>query len=201
MFARKYHSLLSVGLVSALIIGMVGFCYYKNEQIKQRLSSIQIKRPINTAQKETIQLKDVIHLEKLVNQCQGVKINESIEDPILTLFEDRLSNNTTSHELHKNNNHISSQTNQSKSQNNQIVSTAYILTFTFISDIKRACIINGAYFNEGSRLPNGAYIYRIEMNRVQIEQEGKLVWIDSLPQQSHSSMSHSNHSKQRKADL
>jgi len=54
----------------------------------------------------------------------------------------------------------------------------YTLTFTFSSGDKRYCIIDGAFNSEGTVLPDGATITKIEPKRVLITRENTRQWVD-----------------------
>ena len=53
----------------------------------------------------------------------------------------------------------------------------YSLTFAFASEKKRYCIINGTFFSEGDRLPDGGRILKVEASRVLIEKEAFKQWV------------------------
>ena len=50
--------------------------------------------------------------------------------------------------------------------------TAPSLTFTFVSDRQKFCIIDGSFYGEGSELPDGGKVLKIEPQRVWVEKEG-----------------------------
>ena len=53
----------------------------------------------------------------------------------------------------------------------------YSLTFAFSSNKKRFCIIDGSFYSEGSDLPGGGKILKIESNRVLVRKERFSIWI------------------------
>jgi len=53
----------------------------------------------------------------------------------------------------------------------------YSLTLAFSSDKKRFCVIDGAFYPEGSSLPDGGKIVRIEPNRVLVSKHRLKEWI------------------------
>lgn len=53
----------------------------------------------------------------------------------------------------------------------------YSLTFAFISDKKRFCIIDGSFYSEGSNLPGAGKIVKIESKRVLVKKHKQSRWI------------------------
>ena len=53
----------------------------------------------------------------------------------------------------------------------------YSLTFTFQSDRRRLCIINGELYLEGVDLPDSGKILKIESKRVLIKKNGRKKWV------------------------
>jgi hypothetical protein len=53
----------------------------------------------------------------------------------------------------------------------------YTLTFTFSSGSRRFCIVNGNFYPQGARLPDGAQIVRIEAYQVLIRKKERQIWI------------------------
>jgi len=53
----------------------------------------------------------------------------------------------------------------------------YSLTLAFSSGKKRFCVIDGAFYAEGSSLPDGGKIVRIEPNRVLVSKYRLIEWI------------------------
>jgi len=53
----------------------------------------------------------------------------------------------------------------------------YSLTFAFASKMKRLCIINGSFYSEGSELPGGGKIVKIEPKRVLVNKHRLTQWI------------------------
>jgi hypothetical protein len=53
----------------------------------------------------------------------------------------------------------------------------YSLTFAFASKMKRLCIINGSLYSEGSKLPEGGEIVKIEPKRVLVNKHRFTQWI------------------------
>jgi hypothetical protein len=53
----------------------------------------------------------------------------------------------------------------------------YSLTFAFSSKKKRLCIINGSFYSEGSELPGGGEIVKIDPKRVLINKHRFTQWI------------------------
>jgi hypothetical protein len=57
------------------------------------------------------------------------------------------------------------------------VAIEYSLTFAFASAKKRYCMINGTFYREGDRLPDGGHILKVKANRILIEKEGFKQWV------------------------
>lgn len=55
--------------------------------------------------------------------------------------------------------------------------TSYTLSFTFASDEKRFCIIDGAFYAQGAKLPDGGKILKIEPGRVRVKKGESAQWI------------------------
>ncbi len=55
--------------------------------------------------------------------------------------------------------------------------TGYSLTFTFFSDKKQFCIIDGAFYSPGAELPGGDRILKIRPDRVLIKRQADSTWI------------------------
>jgi hypothetical protein len=53
----------------------------------------------------------------------------------------------------------------------------YTLTFTFSAGSRRFCIVNGDFYPQGARLPDGAHIERIEAHKVLIRKKERQIWI------------------------
>ena len=53
----------------------------------------------------------------------------------------------------------------------------YSLTFTFFSDRKRFCIIDGLFYSEGGKLPGGGKILKIRPGRVLITRQESSAWV------------------------
>jgi hypothetical protein len=53
----------------------------------------------------------------------------------------------------------------------------YSLTFTFQSDRRRLCIINGEIYSEGADLPDSGNILKIGSKRVWIKKNGRKKWV------------------------
>ena len=53
----------------------------------------------------------------------------------------------------------------------------YTLTFTFSSGSRRFCIVNGNFYPQGARLPDGAKIIQIEAYQVLIRKKERQIWI------------------------
>ena len=51
------------------------------------------------------------------------------------------------------------------------------LTFTFFSDRKRFCIIDGSFYSEGAMLPGGGKIVKIKPDRVLVKRQNSSTWI------------------------
>lgn len=51
------------------------------------------------------------------------------------------------------------------------------LTFTFASGKKRFCIIDGVFYQTGSRLPDNSQVARIESRRVLIKRDSETRWV------------------------
>ena len=64
-----------------------------------------------------------------------------------------------------------------QSQMARQVAFDYALTFTFTSAIKRFCVINGTFYDEGSTVAGGGIITKIEPQRVLVKKNNKLQWI------------------------
>jgi hypothetical protein len=55
--------------------------------------------------------------------------------------------------------------------------TSYALSFTFASNEKRFCIIDGAFYTQGAELPGGGKIVKIEPGRVRVKKGESAQWI------------------------
>jgi hypothetical protein len=55
--------------------------------------------------------------------------------------------------------------------------TAHALTFTFTSGEKRFCIIDGSFYTQGAKLPDGGKIAKIEPGRVRVKKGKSTQWI------------------------
>jgi len=55
------------------------------------------------------------------------------------------------------------------------VPTAPSLTFAFVSDRQKFCIIDGSFYGERSELPDGGKVLKIEPQRVWVKKEGVTV--------------------------
>lgn len=53
----------------------------------------------------------------------------------------------------------------------------YHLTFSFHSQGKRFCILNGLLYREGERLPDGGRIVRIKSDRILVKKQNHKKWI------------------------
>ena len=55
--------------------------------------------------------------------------------------------------------------------------TSYTLTFTFASNEKRFCILDGSFYTQGAELPGGGKIVKIEPGRVRVKKGESAQWI------------------------
>jgi hypothetical protein len=53
----------------------------------------------------------------------------------------------------------------------------YNLSFAFVSDSKKFCVINGKFYSEGNTLPDGALIDRVESERVRVYKNKLEKWL------------------------
>jgi hypothetical protein len=53
----------------------------------------------------------------------------------------------------------------------------YNLSFVFVSDSKKFCVINGRFYSEGNTLPDGTLIDRVESERVRISKNKLKKWL------------------------
>ena len=67
----------------------------------------------------------------------------------------------------------------SKNQKGEKIDTQklYALSFTFAADEKRFCIIDGAFYAQGAKLPDGGKILKIEPGRVRVKKGESAQWI------------------------
>ncbi len=54
----------------------------------------------------------------------------------------------------------------------------YRLTFAFAAGDKRYCLINGMFYSEGTSLPDGSKIVKVEPGRVLIVKNKRTMWIE-----------------------
>ncbi len=54
----------------------------------------------------------------------------------------------------------------------------YKLTFAFAAGDKRYCVINGAFYSEGTLLPDGSRILKVEPDRVLVGKEKRTTWVE-----------------------
>ena len=64
-----------------------------------------------------------------------------------------------------------------QSQKNIDARIAHTLTFTFASNEKKFCIIDGSFYAQGAELPDGEKIVEIETGRVQVKKGKTIQWI------------------------
>ena len=53
----------------------------------------------------------------------------------------------------------------------------YRLSFALVSKNKKFCVVDGSFYGEGSSLPDGGRILRIEPNRILIQKKRFKKWI------------------------
>jgi len=53
----------------------------------------------------------------------------------------------------------------------------YHLSFAFVSDNKKFCVINGRFYSEGGTLPDGTLIDRVESERVRVSKNKLKKWL------------------------
>ena len=53
----------------------------------------------------------------------------------------------------------------------------YHLSFAFVSDSKKFCVINGRFYSEGGTLPDGTLIDRVESERVRVSNNKLKKWL------------------------
>jgi hypothetical protein len=59
----------------------------------------------------------------------------------------------------------------------EAISTDYVLSFALVSGKGRFCIIDNIFYEEGSFLPDGAEIVKIESSRVMVRSRNIMYWI------------------------
>jgi len=157
---RKHHGLISVILMALVLVpaGIYAVGVVRSPGRADRIGSLQPLSPM-TAPSAAV-LKDISRLERKMSDL--VNPPEFKPASIANIFEGRCPETEVE---------MSADAFQGE-QAPLKAPTAPSLTFTFVSDRQKFCIIDGSFYAEGSELPDGGNILKIEPQRVWVKKEG-----------------------------
>lgn len=156
---RKHFPLISAGLFLVSIIGailytmVVGGKVTKEIRVKMVKNFPTIPVPAPAAVKEMEELGNKVKGLSQPNISQGDRLN-------LSLFGYRRREREGSVNVY-----------------GDIGTNHYSLTLAFASGKNRYCVIDGAFYPEGGKLPDGGRVARIRRDKVLIVKRGLRVWV------------------------
>ena len=165
---RKYHGLISILIIVAVLIPATIYAVYfvqvpvKGDTVRLREMPTEFLVPDTAVMKEISRLED-----KMTALANPIKL-ESMSDQPIRFWQ-------YSDQQYPNYKPINSEGEKIDIQ------TAHALTFTFTSGEKRFCILDGSFYTQGTELPSGEKILKIESGKVLVRKGELTTWI-SIPE-------------------
>lgn len=164
---RKHHGMISIVIIVVVLIPTAIYAVYslqgpiRGKPFRLTGASSEYTVPDMTVMKEISKLE-----RKMMELANPVEL-ESVSDQPISFW------------------HYSDQNysrNKTIDQGGEKVNfkAVYALTFTFASDEKKFCIIDGSFYTQGADLPDGGKILKIETGKVWVKKGELTTWI-SLP--------------------
>lgn len=154
----KHQGLASFGIILAAVAIVAGYGYVTSEKVEH----VSVRR--------TPPIPDI----RVPNGREVKEINRLM--PIIDTLEKPADKRTAAPDLSIFGYFPASPTKRISHENDN-KHPKYSLTFTFDAKRHRTCLIDGAFYTEGSTLPDGAVIVTIAHKRVLIEKQQHRKWI------------------------
>ena len=165
---RKHHGMISIVIIVMVLIPTAIYAVY----------SLQVPVKVDTARLQGTSseiivpdmnvMKDISKLERKMTALADPVESESVYDQPIRFWN-------------YSDQHYSPYKASDQGVEKVKLKTSYALTFTFASDEKKFCIIDGSFYSQGADLPDGGKIMKIESGRVWVKKGELTIWI-SLPE-------------------
>jgi len=161
---RKYNGLIVIIIIGAVLLPTAIYAIYAS-QIPGSVDTSRLRAfPSDFDVPDASVIKKLSSLEKEMVEIANPKASKSALDRDVRFW--RYSDQ---------NYHRYSTDNQM--QENMDPKPTHALTFTFASNEKKFCIIDGSFYAQGAKLPDGGEIVNIETGRVRVKKEKSSQWI------------------------
>lgn len=163
---RKHYGLVAVTMLLLSVV-FTGFYYVHSAKSLARRRSIVSFKPIEKISlPEAGEIKKIRELKtKMVKLAYpGIKDSSPVN---LELFGYRPLARPGLHSGR-----------QGKIASSTLPGLDYKVTFAFAAGDKRYCVINGAFYSEGTILPDGSRILKVEPYRVLVGKNKRTTWIE-----------------------
>ncbi len=161
---RKYNGLIVIVIMGAVLLPTAIYAIYAS-QIPSRIDTSRLRAfPSEFDVPDASVIKRLSILEKEMVDIANPKASKSVLDRDVRFW--RYSDQNY-HRFTTNN----------QMQENMDPKPTHALTFTFASSEKKFCIIDGSFYTQGAKLPDGGKIVNIETGRVRLKKGKSSQWI------------------------
>jgi hypothetical protein len=161
---RKYHGLISIVIIGSVLLPTAIYAVYAS-RVPARIDAARLNVIASEfIVPDTAVMKRISGLEKEIVDMANPKESKAASDQNIRFW------------------HYSDQNYRRYPANDQggnkiNIKTAYALTFTFASNDKEFCIIDGSFYSQGAELPGGGKILKIEPGRVRVKKGESAEWV------------------------